>query len=212
MVCFFFMLNFLLAIIVDAYASVMERVRSSDAEMDLVHDTLWLLKRAFHGVINKWPAQFRILDHVEYHKDVSRKEFIHVEHLYMEGVDLFRSEQSAASWVDFYMAFKPVTHPVAGEDQEEEPPDSMTSQSRSIGHLFRKLDLGNRELLSQIRSLSERMQPVPRMPERLNRELLSQVCSQIWSLSERMQPGSRMPERLNGELLSQVCSLSERTR
>ena len=88
----------------------------------------------------------------------------------------------------------------------------MTSQPRSVGHLLRKLDLGNRELLIQIRSLSERMQPGPRLSERLNRELLSQVCSQRWSLSERMQPGPRRPERLNRELLSQGCSLSERTQ
>lgn len=98
-ICFFFLVNFILAIIVNAYTTVIDHVNECEVEQDIVSD-LWALfatecKRCKH----RWPAKVRLMSYLG-HLDLT---FLNPRDL--KGCEGFGNEQDIQAFYDYYKRF-----------------------------------------------------------------------------------------------------------
>eukprot|EP00747_Dinoflagellata_sp_TGD_P083223 gnl/TRDRNA2_/TRDRNA2_162019_c0_seq3.p1 gnl/TRDRNA2_/TRDRNA2_162019_c0~~gnl/TRDRNA2_/TRDRNA2_162019_c0_seq3.p1 ORF type:complete len:223 (+),score=39.55 gnl/TRDRNA2_/TRDRNA2_162019_c0_seq3:68-670(+) len=97
-ICFFFMVNFLLAIIVDAYEQVQAANDALATEQDLVSDTVASICRIGMAIRHHWPRHYRISNYLH---SLDLK-FVNPPDLLDAG---FRSIPDAEAWFHYYQSF-----------------------------------------------------------------------------------------------------------
>eukprot|EP00928_Gymnodinium_smaydae_P090131 TRINITY_DN7397_c0_g1_i1.p1 TRINITY_DN7397_c0_g1~~TRINITY_DN7397_c0_g1_i1.p1 ORF type:complete len:1776 (+),score=320.55 TRINITY_DN7397_c0_g1_i1:104-5431(+) len=100
-ICFFFVLNFILAIIIDAYSSVMDEVRNSNVEMDILSDLFAVTRSGWKRFRYKWPDTYDIIFHLKHSIRTTR---VTGEQLWWDG-DLFPELADAQAFVEYYGGF-----------------------------------------------------------------------------------------------------------
>jgi len=101
-ICFFFMLNFILAIIIDSYTTVIDGLRSSDIEQDIFTDVYCTCVRVFLSFHHKWPSTSRLTLHLQ--NLLLDSKFVTAEQLHWDG-EVFQTIGQARGFVQHYSAF-----------------------------------------------------------------------------------------------------------
>jgi len=159
-VCFFFLLNFCLAIIIDSYQKVIEEVRDDDTEQDIFSDLYCLIAKKFKALQHCWPSEIKLVEHLE-HELNSR--FVTTDMLFWAGEDTpgFKTIGDAEAFVEFYGQFNFLTDT---EDVVNEQPtleDVATFQCltlQKLEQLIRTVKRGQRgATLPTLLSSSDRL-------------------------------------------------------
>eukprot|EP00747_Dinoflagellata_sp_TGD_P062126 gnl/TRDRNA2_/TRDRNA2_152852_c0_seq1.p1 gnl/TRDRNA2_/TRDRNA2_152852_c0~~gnl/TRDRNA2_/TRDRNA2_152852_c0_seq1.p1 ORF type:complete len:377 (-),score=34.40 gnl/TRDRNA2_/TRDRNA2_152852_c0_seq1:295-1425(-) len=120
--CFFFLLNFLLAIIINAYTHVMDDIDSCVVEQDLLSDSLWLIRTAWKSWRNGWPSRVSIYYRIgSLNQKVLNKDDLWWE-CYKAGCESdgkwFKSQSDAERFFEHYENFEFLVTEEMGSDLE----------------------------------------------------------------------------------------------
>ena len=110
MVVFLLILNFLLAIIVDAYMKVREGIIEFETENEFFSDVFHILDSTCRRIFFGWPAPGRLGAVVE-----TWRAKISVGYIDLLGTGLFRSPDACLSFLKFYSSFDYMEPPVVGK-------------------------------------------------------------------------------------------------
>ena len=110
MLVFLLILNFLLAIIVEAYMKVREGIDASETESEFFTDVYFTLDSTYRRILFGWPAPARLGEVME-----SWRARISVGYIDLLGTGLFRSPEACVSFLKFYSSFDFMEPPVVGK-------------------------------------------------------------------------------------------------
>ena len=161
-VCFFLMLNFFLAIIVDAYEQVQAHNEELATEQDLVSDTVDIICRVCLAIRYHWPRHYRIINLL---KSLDLK-YVNAPDLLDAG---FRSIPDAEAYFHFYQRFDPL---VKEEKVDTSLEDVANSQMIALNRMeqLQKRAHGRLELEAATPVVQEE---VPMLEEELTKEIPS---------------------------------------
>ena len=110
MLVFILILNFVLAIVVEAYMKVREGIDAHETEGEFFTDVYQTLESTCRRILFGWPAPARLGEVVE-----SWRAKVSVGYVDLLGTGLFRSPEACVSFLEFYSSFDFLEPPVVGK-------------------------------------------------------------------------------------------------
>jgi len=100
-VVFFFMINFIFAIIVDSYAKVVEKIEEQVTEQDIIRDVIGVLQYQWLQRVHRWPPVTKIIDCI----DKLEPELKKIGFAQLKEFHIFRNQQAVSAWLNFYYGY-----------------------------------------------------------------------------------------------------------
>lgn len=172
---FFFMLNFILAIIVDAYAKVVEENEALEVEQSVWYDVAASLRICYFRWRKQWPKHTQLIKKIE---GLPRSQPVTSVALMSlasnETKPLFKNPDHAQHWMEYYARYDflgfTTDEPEGPQQEVLDRLEEMTLQTKTrfkciekvtedkIGALDRKLD----KVLDALNAIRDRQAPTPR--------------------------------------------------
>jgi hypothetical protein len=188
---FFLMINFVLAIIVNAYMEVLKELDDCKVEQDILSDLVAVINEAVRHIWHRWPGLHKIMHKLE-DDDMTDVEFLDVDTLSFKCA--FRSEASAKAFHDYYSGFSFLTD---SSTDTRDPGD----QRREIVEVGDAVTLG----MEKTKQLKKSMDSVHERLDRLNNLGMSQgLGSAVRGPVSSSPPPEVGPPAWAQELISEV--------
>jgi hypothetical protein len=127
-VTFFFMLNFVLAIIVDSYGTVMNTINDSVVAQDMVSDLVAAIRTKYMSMRYGWPKRKNMLKHIE----TVGATFLNPSELEELG---FRNDEAMNAFFKFYSRFEALLIAPKDEHTSDEVNFGLAMSSHKMDHL-----------------------------------------------------------------------------
>jgi hypothetical protein len=127
-VTFFFMLNFVLAIIVDSYGTVMATINESVVAQDMVSDLVAAIRTKYMSMRYGWPKRKNMLKHIE----TVGATFLNPPELEELG---FRNDEAMNAFFKFYSRFEALLIVPKDEHTLDEVNFGLAMSSHKMDHL-----------------------------------------------------------------------------
>eukprot|EP00930_Biecheleria_cincta_P028580 TRINITY_DN19950_c0_g1_i1.p1 TRINITY_DN19950_c0_g1~~TRINITY_DN19950_c0_g1_i1.p1 ORF type:complete len:1886 (-),score=266.67 TRINITY_DN19950_c0_g1_i1:178-5217(-) len=190
-ICFFFMLNFILAIIIDSYTTVIEGLRDSDIEQDIFTDIYCTCVRTFLSYRHQWPNTHCLTSHLR--NLLLDSKFVTAEQLHWDG-EVFNTIGQARSFVRHYQTFPFLVD--VNDPENCEPPtidDVATFQCLTL----QKLESLSQTVQRAVGSDTSNAQESPDRSVGVQRSRLSSVSGSPVSVSPPSPPSVKKRESDN---------------
>lgn len=154
LLCFIFMLNFVLAIIVSAYDRVIDDIKANAVGQDTVSDVVSIVRLAFTSKHHKWPAHDAILH-------VLRSQ-IAAKYIRTNDMEKFFGDlKRAKSFTHYYSRFPALVHHAgSSSDSKDEDADALNKLQQDVASVCHRVDnmqRGQGLMVDQLKSLVQKL-------------------------------------------------------
>lgn len=214
-ICFFFMVNFVLAIVVDAFSKVTTKLQECSTEQDLISDTYALLRTLPEILMHKWPPRHRIVKFLETNSHATQKKYLTVDDI-EDGFPAGKA--SAEKFVAYYKKYDFLT---TSEDDDDIVTGGFV-MAKNIARIVRKVEHISAELQSNGPGARDRAPSItmtggtmeraatpsasPALEGRLD-QVLNQMKTQAQQLEQQRSLVEQQSKQIQ-QLAQQVQSLS----